>query len=123
MHHSHTDFQDHYNDDLQYDLSYWGRVQLDLKTSSATSFHNLASLDHDKDKDKDRYLKETGALWVVYILTSRSGKESAVEFFLDELAEVEPAKVAPELLSINSDDDDDDSDDGDYSDDYDDKDD
>ena len=94
-----------------------------MKTSSATSFHNLASLDHDKDKDKDRYLKETGALWVVYILTSRSGKESAVEFFLDELAEVEPAKVAPELLSINSDDDDDDSDDGDYSDDYDDKDD
>ena len=85
-----------------------------MKTSSATSFHNLASLDHDKDKDKDkdRYLKETGALWVVYILTSRSGKESAVEFFLDELAEVEPAKVAPELLSINSDDDD--SDDYDY---------
>ena len=77
-----------------------------MKTSSATSFHNLTSLDHDKDKDKDRYLKETGALWVVYILTSRSGKESVVEFFLDELAEVEPAKVAPELLSSNSDDDD-----------------
>ena len=92
-----------------------------MKTSSATSFNNLASLDHDKDKDKDkyRYLKETGALWVV--LTSRSGKESTVEFFLDELAEVEPAKVAPELLSINSDNDDD-SDDLDYGDDCDDKD-
>ena len=38
-----------------------------------------------------------------------------MEFFLDELAEVEPAKVAPELLSINSDDDDD-SDDLDYDD-------
>ena len=95
-----------------------------MKTSSATSFHNLASLDHDKDKDKDkdRYLKETDALWVVCILTSRSGKESAVEFFLDELAEVEPAKVAPELLSSNSDDDDD-CDDHDYGGDYDDKDD
>ena len=46
-----------------------------------------------------------------------------MEFFLDELAEVEPAKVAPELLSINSDHDDDDSDDYDYGDDYDDKDD
>ena len=94
-----------------------------MKTSSATSFHNLASLDQVKDKDKDRYLKETDALRVVYILTSRSGKESAVEFFLDELAEVEPAKVAPELLSINSDDDDNDSNDHDYGDDYDDKDD
>ena len=38
-----------------------------------------------------------------------------MEFFLDELAEVEPAKVAPELLSINSDEDDD-SDDHDYGD-------
>ena len=67
MPHSHSDFQDRHNYDLQYDLSYWGGVQLDLKTSSATSFHNLASLDHDKDKDKDkyRYLKETGAQWVV----------------------------------------------------------
>ena len=94
-----------------------------MKTSSATSFNNLASLDHDKDKDKDkyRYLKETGALWVVQVLTSRSGKESTEEFFLDELAEVEPAKVAPELLSINSDNDDD-SDDLDYGEDYDDKD-
>ena len=34
------------------------------------------------------------------MLTSRSGKESTVELFLDELAELEPAKVAPELRII-----------------------
>ena len=33
--------------------------------------------------------------------TSRSGKESTVELFLDELAELEPAKVAPELEIID----------------------
>ena len=33
--------------------------------------------------------------------TSRSGKESTVELFLDELAELELAKVAPELEIID----------------------
>ena len=33
--------------------------------------------------------------------TSRSGKESTVEFFLDELAELELARVAPELKIID----------------------
>ena len=33
--------------------------------------------------------------------TSRSGKESTVELFLDEFAELELAKVAPELKIID----------------------
>ena len=35
------------------------------------------------------------------MLTSRSWKESTVELFLDELAELDPAKVAPELKITN----------------------
>ena len=33
--------------------------------------------------------------------TSRSWKESTVELFLEEVAELEPAKVAPELNMLN----------------------
>ena len=40
-------------------------------------------------------------MMLMILFTSRSGKESTVEFFLDELAELELARVAPELKIID----------------------
>ena len=40
-------------------------------------------------------------MMMMSMLTSRSWNESTVELFLDELAELDPAKVAPELKKGN----------------------
>ena len=94
QHNNHHSFDNLHHDHQGQNLSDWGRVKLDLKASSTSGFHTLK---------KVMMIMMTTMIMMMMMrsmLTSRSGKESTVELFLDELAELEPAKVAPELKII-----------------------
>ena len=113
--HHYSDDDHHYSDDNNHnegqDLCNGGRVKLYLKASSAASFDTLKMAIILK---MPIFLKMLIMTVLIFIRissplsfddddggTSRSWKESTVELFLEEVAELEPAKVAPELKMLN----------------------